>query len=587
MKNLRLRHKLILLVTIPVFLCSVAAIIGGYMKIKEQGLAALENKSKAILSKMESVRKYVALQNNFDSISVRIVRNNPSGKLPDFEKDELLKNVPIFASWNIGKDNADNEKYSFRIATTEARNPANKATNLEAKFLSQLKSKDDFLTYEDEDNNQLWVMRAVYLSQAQGCLKCHGSGIDSPWKNGNDILGYPMENWKDGDLRGMFVIKSDLEPVYAEINSSLLFFVIVGACIALVALLVSVYIARGIVGQLGGEPREVVEIANQVAAGDLVIHQKHGSNAKGIYKAMLDMTQHLKEIMDKIIVGSDEIVNASQQISISSNQISQVASHQAASVEEIASSMEEMAANIDQSADNAKKTEKIAIKASEDLIVGAESAKKTALAMNRIAEKVIIIKDIAFQTNILALNAAVEASRSGAAGKGFAVVAGEIRRLADTSQKAAKEIIDLTSKTAEITTLTGNQVSDILPEVAKTAQLVQEISTSSSEQKDGARQINDAVQIMNSVIQQNASTSEELSASADYLKEQAISFKELVAYFKTGDTIKPNQPVTKSEKEIFVEPDQPVRLKFREPEVKGQVIDLSMDENLDKNFEAY
>jgi methyl-accepting chemotaxis protein len=194
--------------------------------------------------------------------------------------------------------------------------------------------------------------------------------------------------------------------------------------------------------------------------------------------------------------------------------------------------MEEMASSIQQNADNAKQTDKIASKAAQDTKSGGEAVVQTVAAMKEIAEKINIIEEIARKTDLLALNAAVEAARAGEHGKGFAVVASEVRKLAERSQTAAAEISRLTTDGVEVAESAGELLGKLIPDIRKTAELVQEISAASAEQNTGASQINKAIQQLDQVIQQNASASEEMASTAEELSSQAEVLQSTVSFFK-------------------------------------------------------
>ncbi|MBU0910449.1 MAG: PAS domain-containing protein, partial [Proteobacteria bacterium] len=272
--------------------------------------------------------------------------------------------------------------------------------------------------------------------------------------------------------------------------------------------------------------------AKQVSQGNLMVELKKRSDEDELMESLQAMVEKLKEVVLEVQSAADNVAAGSQELSASAQEMSQGASEQAAAAEEASASMEEMSSTIRQSADNALQTDKIATKSAGDALEGGKAVNQTVGAMKEIAGKISIIEEIARQTNLLALNAAIEAARAGEHGKGFAVVASEVRKLAERSQKAAAEISQLSSASVDVAERAGDMLSRMLPDIQKTAELVQEISAASREQDTGAEQINQAIQQLDQVIQQNAGASEEMSSTAEELSAQAEQLQSTIAFFK-------------------------------------------------------
>jgi methyl-accepting chemotaxis protein len=279
----------------------------------------------------------------------------------------------------------------------------------------------------------------------------------------------------------------------------------------------------------------VTRVSQEIAGGNLQIEVNARSEKDELMKALAAMVKKLSDVVMDVKGSADNVSSGAQQMSASSEQLSQGATEQASSIQEVSSSMEQMSSNIKQNADNATQTEKIALKAASDAKEGGEAVSQTVEAMKQIASKISIIEEIARQTNLLALNAAIEAARAGEHGKGFAVVASEVRKLAERSQKAAGEITQLSGSSVEVAEKAGKLLARILPDVQKTSELVQEITAASREQDSGSAQINKALQQLDQVIQANASSSEEMSATSDELARQATQLQSAIAFFKVED----------------------------------------------------
>ncbi|MCS3727595.1 methyl-accepting chemotaxis protein [Bradyrhizobium betae] len=273
-------------------------------------------------------------------------------------------------------------------------------------------------------------------------------------------------------------------------------------------------------------------LANKIAQGDLTVEAKPLSDKDTLGLALERMVEKLRQIVSEALTAAQNVSAGSQELSASAEQLSQGATEQASSAEEASSSMEEMASNVKQNADNANQTEKIAAQSAKDAEASGAAVGRAVNAMQTIAEKITIVQEIARQTDLLALNAAVEAARAGEHGKGFAVVASEVRKLAERSQAAAAEIGTLSTETVKVAQEAGNMLSKLVPDIKRTAELVEEITAACREQDVGSAQINQAIQQLDKVGQQNASASEQVSSTSEELASQAEQLQSTIAYFR-------------------------------------------------------
>jgi methyl-accepting chemotaxis protein len=256
------------------------------------------------------------------------------------------------------------------------------------------------------------------------------------------------------------------------------------------------------------------------------------------------MLSRLTHTMSEIRMGASGLSSAAAQVSATSQTVSQGTSEQAATVEETTSSLEQMSASITQNAENSRQTELLASRGAAEAEESGRTVKDTMNAMRNIAGKVSIIEEIAYQTNLLALNAAIEAARAGEHGKGFAVVATEVRKLAERSQTAAKEISGLAGTSVKVAERSGQQLDELVPSIRKTADLVQEVAAASAEQSSGVAQINKAMAQVDQVTQRNASAAEELASTAEEMASQAEALQQLVAHFRVaGGESAPARPL--------------------------------------------
>lgn len=375
----------------------------------------------------------------------------------------------------------------------------------------------------------------------------------------------------------------------ADADSASRMMIIIAVLGVLLSIALGILISRIITAPIN----KAVGIANALENGDLTIQVSSDTKDETgqMLTSIANMVIKLRQVVGDVMSAADNVASGSQQLSATAQQMSQGATEQAASAEEISSSMEEMTSSIRQNAENSMQTEKISLKSAADAREGGTAVHETVVAMKEIASKISIIEEIARQTNLLALNAAIEAARAGEHGKGFAVVASEVRKLAERSQTAAGEISGLSTRSVAIAEQAGEMLDKMVPDIQKTAELVQEISASSKEQDTGAEQVNKAIQQLDNVIQQNASASEEMASTSEELSGQAEQLQDTISFFRIEHN-------TKRVASLQLKPDIAKRhivhighktsknSKLVPSAKAGVLLDMGAD-NLDTAFETY
>jgi methyl-accepting chemotaxis protein len=451
--------------------------------------------------------KTVQANSIIDAVNViaRSTRNALLVKDPNVIQKELDRIAP---QSKIITENF--EKLEASITSAEGKAGLKAAQAARVFYLNHLAQLKDLITGGKQDGAVAMMLGDLRISQNN-----YMTAI-------NDMVVFQTKLVEKVGIEGAEKVKSDTKVL-----------MILAAVSGVLAIMIAWWIIHSVLAQLGGEPEYARAMVVRIAEGDLTVRlETQPKDNTSLLFAMKQMIARLTQVVTDVNSGAQALASASEEVSATAQSLSQAASEQAAGVEETSASIEQMTSSIAQNTENAKITDGMASKAAHDAVDGGEAVNATVVAMQQIAKKISIIDDIAAQTNLLALNAAIEAARAGEQGKGFAVVAAEVRKLAERSQIAAQEIGEVAGNSVALAEKAGRLLAEIVPNIRKTSDLVQEITAASMEQSSGVGQINSAVGQLNQTTQQNASSSEELAATSEEMSSQAEQLQHTMTFFK-------------------------------------------------------
>lgn len=491
-----LQKKILLLVILPVIICTTIAVVISAIKINNQGKKDLEDKSNAILdveikSFLELHQEGIEIENETDTL---------------FNVEEITS-------------------HKFRISSLSPMDEKHIASKKEALFVNKFENREaKEITYNDKETNSLWVMRPVYMDAAKGCQDCHT-------RSDNSISNSTLAN---NDLQGMFMVISPMKPVQKQVNSAIFQIILFGLILTIIVIAIGYLIVKKIFNTF----RQIIEVSQKVSEGDLqqTVNINTNDELEELGKYINSMVNSLNKVLLNVRDAANEFSLSTKEISETSKALSRGSQDQAEKFERISDSVQHTSNNALKANDFINKSVLNADKAGEGMNNAIKAMANIESSSKKINEAVKIISEISFQTNLLALNAAVEAARAGEHGKGFAIVASEVKKLSEKSNLSANDITDVTKASLKqsidglaISQDAGLKIKEIIESINIIAKSIHEISAAAQEQSDMMRSNSE-------ITNSNADAAKQLSESAATLDERANQLMDLVEHFKLEET---------------------------------------------------